>query len=140
EALGEVAKEQMTKLAFTSTLSNWSHEPVVRLAEEIAKWTPSDLNVTFFTSGGSEANDTAFKTVRHYWQVNGKPDKKKIISRKKSYHGVAMGTTSATGIPEFRKFKTSIVRDFYYVDRLVEEFKEMINTEGEDSRASYIYG
>src|SRR5699024_8046294 len=65
EEIGEVAKEQISKLAFTSTFSNWSHEPVIRLAEEITKWTPEDLNVTFFTSGGSEANDTAFKTVRH---------------------------------------------------------------------------
>ena len=138
EALGEVAKEQMTKLAFTSTFSNWSHEPVLRLAEEIAKWTPSDLNVTFFTSGGSEANDTAFKTVRHYWQVNGKPEKKKIISRKKSYHGVAMGATSATGIPEFHKFTTSIAPDFYYVDSSVEALQEMIDTEGADSIAAFI--
>lgn len=138
EALGEVAKEQMTKLAFTSTFSNWSHEPVLRLAKEIAKWTPSDLNVTFFTSGGSEANDTAFKTVRHYWQVNGKPEKKKIISRKKSYHGVAMGATSATGIPEFHKFTTSIAPDFYYVDSSVEALQEMIDTEGADSIAAFI--
>lgn len=138
EALGEVAKEQMTKLAFTSTFSNWSHEPVLRLAEEIAQWTPGDLNVTFFTSGGSEANDTAFKTVRHYWQVNGKPEKKKIISRKKSYHGVAMGATSATGIPEFHKFTTSIAPDFYYVDSSVEALQEMIDTEGADSIAAFI--
>src|SRR5699024_12374195 len=82
EALGEVAKEQMTKLAFTSTFSNWSHEPVLRLAEEIAKWTPRYLNVTFFTSGGSEANDTDFKTVRHYWQVTGNTEKNNIITRK----------------------------------------------------------
>src|SRR5690625_3364794 len=138
DELGEVAKEQMGKLAFTSTFSNWSHEPVLRLAEEIAKWTPSDLNVTFFTSGGSEANDTAFKTVRHYWQVNGKPEKKKIISRKKSYHGVAMGATSATGIPEFHKFTTSIAPDFYYVDSSVEALQEMIDTEGADSIAAFI--
>src|SRR5690625_6582665 len=96
EELGEVAKEQMSKLAFTSAFSHWSHEPVIRLAAEIAKWTPGDLNVTFFTSGGSEANDTAFKTVRHYWNVVGKPEKKKSIQHKKSYHGVAMGSTSAT--------------------------------------------
>src|SRR5699024_402306 len=100
EAVDQVAKEKKTKLDCTYTFSKRTHEPVLRLAKEIAKWTPSDVNVTFFTSGGSEANDTAFKTVRHYWQVNGKPEKKKIISRKKSYHGVAMGATSATGIPE----------------------------------------
>ena len=136
--LGEVAKEQMTTLAFTSAFSNWSHEPVIRLAEEVAKWTPGDLNVTFFTSGGSEANDTAFKTVRHYWKVNGKPEKKKIISRKKSYHGVAMGATSATGIPEFHTFTASIAPDFHYVDSTIESLKEKIETEGADTIAAFI--
>lgn len=138
EELGEVAKEQMGKLAFTSAFSNWSHEPIIRLAAEVAKWTPGDLNVTFFTSGGSEANDTAFKTVRHYWKINGKPEKKKIISRKKSYHGVAMGATSATGIPEFHTFTTSIAPDFYYVDSTIESLKEMIEKEGADTIAAFI--
>ena len=136
--LGEVAKEQMGKLAFTSTFSNWSHEPVIRLAAEIAKWTPGDLNVTFFTSGGSEANDTAFKTVRHYWKVNGKPEKKKIISRKKSYHGVAMGSTSATGLEEFHTFTSSIAPDFHYVDSSIESLKATIEKEGADTIAAFI--
>lgn len=138
EELGEVAKEQMSKLAFTSAFSNWSHEPVIRLAAEIAKWTPGDLNVTFFTSGGSEANDTAFKTVRHYWNVNGKPEKKKIISRKKSYHGVAMGSTSATGLEEFHTFTSSIAPDFHYVDSSIESLKATIEKEGADTIAAFI--
>ena len=138
EELGEVAKEQMGKLAFTSAFSNWSHEPVIRLAAEVAKWTQGDLNVTFFTSGGSEANDTAFKTVRHYWKIQGRPEKKKIISRKKSYHGVAMGATSATGIPEFHTFTTSIAPDFHYVDSTIESLKEVIEKEGADTIAAFI--
>ncbi|WP_442962135.1 aminotransferase family protein [Pseudogracilibacillus sp. SE30717A] len=136
--IAEVAKEQMEKLAFTSTFSNWSHEPVIRLAAEIAEWTPGDLNATFFTSGGSESNDTAFKTVRHYWKIKGKPEKKKIISRKLSYHGVAMGATSATGIEQFHTFTTSIAPDFHYVDSSVEALKELITKEGADTIAAYI--
>lgn len=136
--MGEVAKEQMSKLAFTSAFNNWSHEPIIRLAAEIAKWTPGDLNVTFFTSGGSEANDTAFKTVRHYWKIKGKPEKKKIISRRKSYHGVAMGATSATGLEEFHTFTSSIAPDFYYVDSSVEALKQMIEQEGANSIAAFI--
>lgn len=138
EDIAEVAKEQMMKLAFTSTFNNWSHEPVIRLAEEIAKWTPGDLNATFFTSGGSESNDTAFKTVRHYWKIKDKPEKKKIISRKLSYHGVAMGATSATGIEQFHTFTTSIAPDFHYVDSTIEALQEMIKTEGADTIAAYI--
>src|SRR5690625_2790590 len=138
DELGEVAKEQMGKLAFTSAFSNWSHEPIIRLAAEVAKWTPGDLNVTFFTSGGSEANDTAFKTVRHYFKIKGKPEKKKIISRKKSYHGVAMGSTSATGIPEFHTFTTSIAPDFYYVDSTIDSLKKVIEKEGPETIAAFI--
>ena len=138
QEFGDVIQEQLGKLAFASTFSNWSHEPVIRLAAEVAKWTPGDLNVTFFTSGGSEANDTAFKTVRHYWKINGRPEKKKIISRKKSYHGVAMGSTSATGIPEFHTFTTSIAPDFYYVDSTIESLKEIIEKEGADTIAAFI--
>lgn len=138
QEFAEVINEQLGKLAFASAFSNWSHEPAIRLAAEVAKWTPGDLNVTFFTSGGSEANDTAFKTVRHYWKINGRPEKKKIISRKKSYHGVAMGATSATGIPEFHTFTTSIAPDFYYVDSTIDALKEMIETEGAHTIAAFI--
>src|SRR5699024_7759927 len=136
--IGEAAKKQIANLAFTSTFSNWSHEPVIRLAEEITSWTPDNLNVTFFTSGGSEANDTAFKTVRHYWKVSGQPEKKKIISRSKSYHGVAMGSTSATGIPEFHKFTESIAPDFHYVETSVEAFKKKIEQERANTIAAFI--
>src|SRR5690625_4214387 len=137
--VAKVAQEQMEKLAFTSAFNNWSHEPIIRLAAEIAEWTPGDLNATFFTSGGSESNDTAFKTVRHYWKIKGQPEKKKIISRRLSYHGVAMGATSATGIEQFHTFTTSIAPDFLYVDSTVEALKELIEKEGADTIAAYIY-
>src|SRR5690625_3972959 len=136
--VAEVAKEQMEKLAFTSAFNNWSHEPVIRLAAELAEWTPGDLNATFFTSGGAESNDTALKTVRHYWKVKGQPNKKKIISRKLSYHGVAMGATSATGIEQFHTFTTSIAPDFLYVDSSIDALKELIEKEGADTIAAFI--
>ncbi|MGM8364735.1 aminotransferase family protein [Virgibacillus sp. W0181] len=138
EDIGEVAKEQITKLAFTSTFSGWSHEPVIRLGKEIAKWAPEGMNATFFTSGGSESNDTAFKTVRHYWKVKGQPQKNKIVSRSLSYHGVAMGATSATGIKPFRDFTTSLAPDFLHVESSVEALKELIEKEGADTIAAFI--
>lgn len=66
EELGLAAMEQMKKLAFSSTFATNSHEPAIKLAEKVAQMTPGDLTMTFFTSGGSEANDTAFKTARYY--------------------------------------------------------------------------
>ncbi|MUV37447.1 Putrescine--pyruvate transaminase [Lentibacillus sp. JNUCC-1] len=135
---GKAAAEQMGKLAFSSTFSNWSHEPVIRLAAKIASMTPGDLNTTFFTSGGSEANDTAFKTVRHYWKLKGRPEKRKIASRKKSYHGVAMGSTSATGIQPFHDFTTSMASDFYHVGNTVQAFQDFIDQEGADTIGAFI--
>src|SRR5699024_477701 len=97
----------------------------------------SDL-VTCCTSTRSEANDTAFKTVRHYWKIKGKPDKKQISSRRKSYHGVAMVATSATGLEDFHTFTSSLAPDFYYVDSSVEALKQMIEQEGANSIAAFI--
>lgn len=137
EELGQAAMEQMKKLAFSSTFSTNSHEPVIRLSEKIAQMMPGDLTMTFFTSGGSEANDTAFKTVRYYWKLKGYSDKKKIITRKKSYHGVSIGASSATGIPGFRDFP-SLAPDFHYVDSQIGSLKEMIKKEGAETIAAFI--
>lgn len=99
--LADVARDQMMKLAYSSAFSTFSHEPAIRLAAKVASMAPGDLNAIFFTSGGSESNDSAFKLIRHYWLLKGEHKRTKIISRKKAYHGVSMGATSATGIPEF---------------------------------------
>src|SRR5699024_4333424 len=107
-------QKQMSKMAFSSTFSNFSHEPVIRFAEKVASIAPKDLNAVFLTSGGSESNDSAFKLARHYWKIQGKPDRKKIISRKKAYHGVSSGSTSATGIPEFWDMAGKMMPDFVY--------------------------
>lgn len=116
EELGEAAKEQMKKLAFSSSFNGYSHGPAVRLAEKITSLTPADLNVVFFTSGGSEANDTAFKLARYYWKQKGQPNRKKIISLSRGYHGVAQGATSATGIKEFNSFVSSKAPDFLHAE------------------------
>src|SRR5690625_3667974 len=101
QELAEVAKEQMEKLAFSSTFSTFSHEPAILLAEKIASIAPEGLNAVFFTSFGSASNDSAFKLARYYWKLQGEPKKDKIISLRRGYHGVAAASTSATGIPEF---------------------------------------
>ncbi|MFD1706426.1 aspartate aminotransferase family protein [Siminovitchia sediminis] len=138
EELGKVSMEQMAKLGFSSTFATFSHEPAIQLAAKIAEITPEGLDTVFFTSGGSESNDTAFKLVRHYWKLKGLPDKKKIVSRRKSYHGVAMGATSATGLKPFRDFTTSLAPDFYYVDSTPEAFKAFIEAEGAETIAAFI--
>lgn len=150
--LAEAAKEQMSKLAFSSAFNGYSHEPAVRLATKIASLTPGDLNVVFFTSGGSESNDTSFKLVRSYWKLKGKLEKKKIISLKRGYHGVTLGSTSATGMPEFSDFVQSKAPDFLHAkahlldcelgDRKHPEYENsirgVIEREGADTVAAVI--
>ncbi|MGN7402059.1 aminotransferase family protein [Cytobacillus praedii] len=137
--LGLAAMEQMNKLAFSSCFATFSNEPAIRLAAKIAEVAPGDLNTTFFTSGGSEANDTAYKLARHYWILKGQPEKKKIISRVKSYHGVAMGATSATGLKPFRDFTNSLAPDFYHTDNMsAKALEDIIISEGPDTIAAFI--
>ncbi|WP_042345426.1 aminotransferase family protein [Bacillus massiliigorillae] len=112
--IAEAASEQILKLSYSSSFFNHSHETVIRLSEKLASIAPGDLNVSFFTSGGSESNESAIKIVRHYWKLKGQPEKKKIITLDLSYHGVTMGATSATGVPEFKAMITAIAPDFLH--------------------------
>lgn len=144
--LADVAQKQMSKMAFSSAFSTFSHEPAIRLAEKIAQIAPDGLNAVFFTSGGSESNDSAFKLARHYWKIQGKPERRKIISRKKAYHGVSAGGTSATGIPEFWEMAGQLMPDFVYAEtpyeigtrEAVDSIRETIEREGADTIAAFL--
>lgn len=105
--LADAAHEQLTKLAYCSSFYGYSNELAVRLSEKIASLAPGDLNAVFFTSGGSESNETAFKFARFYWDLKGQSSKKNIISLKRGYHGATISTGSATGIVGFHNFSGS---------------------------------
>jgi len=96
--LADVASRQMRELPYYNTFFQTSHPPVIALAEKIASLTPGDLNRTFFSCGGSDANDTNIRLVRHYWASLGKPSKRHIIARQNGYHGSAMGSASLGGM------------------------------------------
>src|SRR5881275_376063 len=100
--LGEAAARQAKELGF---YTNWSyaHPGAIKLAARIASLTPGDLNRVFFTSGGSEAVESALKLARQYFKVTGKPNKTKLVSREIAYHGTSMGALSATGITALRE-------------------------------------
>ena len=101
--------------------------------------TPGDLNTTFFTSGGSEAIETAIKLVRHYWIVKGENQRKKIISRKKSYHGLALGATHATGLKPFRDFSNAFSPDFCHVEeQTTQALIDLIEKEGPENIAAFM--
>jgi adenosylmethionine-8-amino-7-oxononanoate aminotransferase len=99
--LGEAAARQSAELGF---FTNWSyaHPPAIELAERIAGLTPGDLNRVFFTSGGSEAVESAWKLVRAFHKLNGEPQRTKIIARETAYHGTSLGALAITGITPLR--------------------------------------
>jgi adenosylmethionine-8-amino-7-oxononanoate aminotransferase len=96
--LAEAAFAQMSQIAYCSSYAGSSNVPAIQLATKLAGMAYPNLNTTFFTSGGAESNESAFKTVRHYWKRLGKPDKTKIIARTHAYHGITLAAMSATGI------------------------------------------
>lgn len=146
EELAQVAYDQMKKLAFSSTFSTFSHEPAILLAEKIASLSPENMNAVFFTSGGSESNDSAIKLIRHYWKIQGKPERRKIISRKRGYHGVAAASTSATGIPEFWKMAGHMEDGFVHAlspygrstDEAIQSIRDVIEQEGAETIAAFM--
>jgi adenosylmethionine-8-amino-7-oxononanoate aminotransferase len=96
--LAEAAASQMKELAYCSGFVGSSNIPSIRLAERLVELTGGAMQAVFLTSGGAEANESAFKTARFYWKARGKPDKVKIIARDQAYHGLTLQTMSATGM------------------------------------------
>lgn len=107
EEIAQAAYDQMKKAAYTTTFYGYTNEATTRLAEKITSMTPGNLNTIFFTSGGSESNDTAFKLSRFYWELKGYKEKRKIISLRRGYHGVTVAAQRATGIDAYRDFSGS---------------------------------
>jgi adenosylmethionine-8-amino-7-oxononanoate aminotransferase len=97
----QAGADQAKELGF---FTNWSyaHPPAIELAARIASLAPGDLNRVFFTSGGSEAVESALKLSRQYHKLTGKPNKTKVIAREIAYHGTSLGALSATGITDLR--------------------------------------
>jgi len=96
--LAEAAAAQMKELAYCSGFVGSTNIPSIELAERLVGLTSGTMQAAFLTSGGSEANESAFKTARFYWKALGKPDKIKIIARDQAYHGLTLQTMSATGM------------------------------------------
>ena len=98
EELVEAAAEQMRELPFYNTFFKTVTPPTVLLAEKIAKLTDNKLPHVFFNASGSEANDTVFRMVRHYWKLKGEPKRTVFISRWNAYHGSTVAGVSLGGM------------------------------------------
>jgi len=99
--IAQAGADQARELGF---FTNWSyaHPRAIELAAKVASLAPGDLNRVFFTSGGSEAVESAIKVARQYHKLTGKPNKTKIVAREIAYHGTSLGALAATGITALR--------------------------------------
>ena len=157
EELAEAAAEQIRKLSFSHLFAGRSHEPAVALAEKLREIGPVESAKAFFGTSGSDANDTQVKLVWYYNNALGRPEKKKIISRRRGYHGVSLAAGSMTGLPPFHKSFDLPLPQFRHVTcphhyreaqpgeteaeftaRLAAELDDLIRAEGPGTVAAFI--
>ncbi|MFC5039630.1 aspartate aminotransferase family protein, partial [Tianweitania sediminis] len=155
--LADVAYKQMLKLPYYHTFASKAHEPSIRLAEKLVEMTPEPLTRAFFTSSGSEANDTIVKMVWYMNNALGRPKKKKFLSRIKGYHGITIASGSLTGLPtnhrdfdlpaipvrhltcpHFYRFGAPGESEAEFTQRLLAELEAAIAEEGADTIAAFI--
>ena len=99
--LAEAAAAQAETLEFFPIWS-YAHPPAIELAARVADLAPGDLNRVFFTTGGSEAVESAWKLAHQYFRAIGQPERYKVIARETAYHGVTLGALALTGVPALR--------------------------------------
>ena len=155
--LAEAAARQMEKLAYYHTFTHKSHGPAIELAEKLVGMAPVPMSKAYFTNSGSEANDTMIKLVRYRANALGQPQRKKIISRIKGYHGVTWASASLTGLPNnHRAFDLPMEGILHttcphywregregeseedFATRCAEDLEAMIQAEGPDTIAAFI--
>ncbi len=156
ERLVQAAAAQMRALPFYHGFTHKSHPPVIDLAERLVTMAPGPMSKAFFANSGSEANDTAIKLAWYYNNALGRPEKKKIISRSKGYHGVTVATASLTALPTHqRSFALPIERILHtdcphhyrfgqdgeseeaFATRCAESLEALILAEGPDTVAAF---
>ena len=147
EEMADAAFAQMRELQYANNYTGFSNIPAIQLATKISEITYPDLNAVFFTSGGAESNESAFKTARWYWKMVGKPEKTKVISRMFGYHGVTLAAMSATGLPVFWPPFEPRVPGFVHINPPypwmfetdgAEELEKKILEEGPETVAAFI--
>ena len=148
EELVEAAAAQMRKLSFGHLFSAKSHDPAIELAEKLKEIAPVPISKVFFCSSGSEANDTQVKLVWYMNNALGRPNKKKIVSRLKGYHGglpnnhidfdLPIPNVLHTSCPHHYRFAVDGESEEDFASRLAAELEELIVKEGPDTVAAFI--
>jgi len=157
ERLAKAAYDQLLQMSYTQGFTHRSNETAINLAEKLISIAPDGMNKVFFTNSGSEANDTQIKIVWYYNNTLGRPEKKKIIGRRKAYHGITLAASSLTGVEYAQKGFDVPLERFLHVSpahywregkdgeseedcasRLAQELDEMIINEGPETVAAFI--
>ncbi len=157
DEIADAAHVAMKKVSFTHAFGGKSHDGVIELSEKIKEISPVPASKILFGTSGSEANDMQIKLTWYYNNAKGRPNKKKIISRVRAYHGVTIATASLTGLPwvhnDFdlpidRMLHTSCPHQYRYghegeseedfATRLAQDLEDMIVREGPDTVAGFI--
>ncbi|MFP3558934.1 aspartate aminotransferase family protein [Paraburkholderia sp. SIMBA_049] len=155
--VAEAIYEQAKQLAYYHTYVGHSTDAIIELSSRIIEWAPRGMKKVYYGLSGSDANETQIKIVWYYNNVLGRPDKKKIISRQRGYHGSGIVTGSLTGLPSFHQhFDLPIDRvvhtvcphwyrqapvsmnEAQFVAYCVEELEKLIAREGADTIAAFI--
>ncbi|MBI0025027.1 aspartate aminotransferase family protein [Bartonella sp. M0187] len=157
QRLVDAAVKQMKKLPYYHNFTHKSHSPAIELAEKLVNLAPVPMSKAFFTNSGSEANDTVIKMVWYRANAMGQPRKKKIIARRKGYHGVTVASGSLTGLPANQiSFDLPIANIMHtssphywrdaaegeseeqFATRLAKELETLILSQGPDTIAAFI--
>jgi adenosylmethionine-8-amino-7-oxononanoate aminotransferase len=159
QELIETATEQMQKLTFSHMFGGKTHQAGIDLADRLSDMIPMDDAVISFGNSGSDANDTQIKLLRYYHQAIGKPERRKIIARDRSYHGVTVAAASLTGLPvtqnhfdlpvdalgilrtdhpHYYRGKQKGETEEQFVERVVGNLEKLIIEEGPDTIAAFI--
>ena len=151
EELADVAARQLRELGFYPSFWDLSNEPAIRLADRLAGLAPDGIGTVFYTNGGSEGTETAFKLARLAWHAQGQPDRNVILSRKGAYHGVGIGSLTATGIPPLKEGFGPLAEGFVHLtqphalalgpnatDLLIDELENVIGELGAERIAAMV--
>ena len=136
QRLVDAAVKQMQKLPFYHNFTHKSHSPAIELAEKLVSLAPVPMSKAFFTNSGSEANDTVIKMVWYRANAMGQPRKKKIIARRKGYHGVTVASGSLT--PHYWRDAAEGESEEQFATRLAKELETLILSQGPDTIAAFI--
>jgi len=136
--IADAASAQMRELAGYDTFGATANRPAIALAERVSSLAPFSDGAVFFASGGSDAVDTAGKLALRYWHAVGRPEKRTIVHRERSYHGMNAYGTSLAGIPANREGFGPLVPDTASVGTDDVDALEQLFVQGADSIAAFI--